>query len=76
LVIAAAEKSQQQKDEHHISDANPQRTEFAIDSFVLVSYPTSNLKKGPPNKLQTNLKGPFKVKGHRGAMPYTHWKIW
>jgi hypothetical protein len=42
-------------------------TEFAPDSYVLVSYPESRQGSRPPNKLSTNLKGPMKVIRHDGA---------
>jgi transposase InsO family protein len=66
-VIAAAEINQIQKDESHIGNFDPQRTEFINDSYVLVEYATTSLKKGPPNKLQTYLRGPLKVVSHRGS---------
>jgi hypothetical protein len=67
-VIEAARKTQLDKDSAHLAEANPQRTEFEIDSYVLVHYPSSTVKKGPPNKLQTNLKGPLKVINKKGAI--------
>jgi hypothetical protein len=65
-VIAAAQASQLQKDESHFAAFDPRRTEFPINSFVLVEYHNSQ-KKGPANKLSTNLRGPLKVLNHRGA---------
>ena len=66
-VIEAAKRNQQNKDENHLINADSQITEFENNSFVLVSYPISNLKKGPPNKLNTNLRGPLKVINHLGS---------
>ena len=40
-VIAAAEINQIQKDESHIGNFDPQRTEFINDSYVLVEYATT-----------------------------------
>jgi hypothetical protein len=65
-VIAAAQASQLQKDESHIAAFDPRRTEFPNNSYVLVEYHHSQ-KKGPLNKLSTNLRGPLKVLNHRGA---------
>jgi hypothetical protein len=65
-VLQTAQKYQRLKDDTHISQASPKRTEYAIDEYVLVEYPSSNLKRGPPNKLQTFLKGPLKVVSYKG----------
>jgi hypothetical protein len=56
--LKAAQQHQLNKDNDHIRKADPRRSEFTPGSYVLISYPTSNLKKGPPSKLNTNLKGP------------------
>jgi transposase InsO family protein len=60
-VINAAKQSQQTKDNKHISNANAKRSEFLPESYVLIQYPTSNMKPGPPNKMMANLKGPMQV---------------
>jgi transposase InsO family protein len=39
-------------------------TEFPDGSLVLVEYHKKGFKKGPPNKLLTNLKGPYQVIDH------------
>lgn len=65
--LTAAQAAQKQKDENHISEFSPQRTEFNNGTYVLVEYAVTSLKKGPPNKLQTYLKGPLKVVSHKGA---------
>jgi hypothetical protein len=44
-----------------MSNANPNRTEFAIGSWVLAEYHSTILRKGPPSKLNTQLRGPYKV---------------
>jgi transposase InsO family protein len=65
--IEAAQRHQLKKDLNHISNYNAKRTEFPIGSYVLMAYPTSNLKKGPPSKFNTNLKGPMKVVEFQGS---------
>jgi transposase InsO family protein len=39
-------------------------TEFPDGSLVLVQYHKKGFKKGPPNKVLTNLKGPYQVIAH------------
>jgi hypothetical protein len=61
-VIKAAQQSQLINDSTHVSNTSAKPiTEFANDSYVLVKY-----REGLPNKLNTNLKGPFKVITHSG----------
>jgi transposase InsO family protein len=66
-VMLAAKKSQEEKDAEHIASFSPKRTEFADNSYVLVEYHNTNNKKGPANKLNTNLRGPLRVLHHVGA---------
>jgi hypothetical protein len=58
ILIAIALKHQRQKDNEHISRAPPQNklTAFPINSYVLVEYPCTGFKAGPPNKLMPILK--------------------
>jgi hypothetical protein len=35
--------------------------QYPINSYVLVEYPSTSLRKGPPNKLMPILKGPMRV---------------
>jgi hypothetical protein len=65
-VIKAAEKSQQNKDEQHNADFQENPTEFLPNTYVLVGYPTSSMKKGPPNKLMSNFKGPMQIVNNVG----------
>ena len=46
----------------HIEVAAPQRTEYPIDSHVLIEYPPSRMNLKAPTKFHTPLKGPLKVK--------------
>jgi len=65
LTIAAA----QLYDHHsaHTSDQPSTVTEFATDSYVLVSYPSTGINvRGTPTKLHTIKKGPFRVISHAG----------
>jgi hypothetical protein len=64
--ILAAQKHQLNKDIKHISNYKPERTEFEIGSYVLMAYPSSSIKSGPPSKLNTHLKGPLKVINFHG----------
>ena len=47
-----------------MANANPNRTEFPAGSWVLVEYHSSIIRRGPDNKLNTFLRGPFKVLKH------------
>jgi hypothetical protein len=66
LVIAAAQKSQRNKDSQHIASKPPERSEFKNGSYVLVKYNETSLKPGPPNKMMANLRGPLQVVSHVG----------
>ena len=53
-IIAAAQKSQTLANDNYIASKNVkykdiQVTEFPVNSYVLLGYPPTNLKKGPPN---------------------------
>jgi hypothetical protein len=65
-IIAAAQKYQKHVNEKYLAEKNEKYkhveiTVFPINSYVLLGYPGSNLKKGPPNKLLTNWQGPYQV---------------
>jgi len=60
-ITVIAQRVQQQRDQQHIAEANPRRTEFPIGSYVLVNYHGTALRSGPPSKMQTYLRGPLKV---------------
>jgi hypothetical protein len=55
-LISIAQESQRSNDEYHIAQAAPQRTEFPINSYVLVQY-----RERPPTKLHMNWRGPMRV---------------
>jgi hypothetical protein len=59
--VKQAEKLQREKDESHMGNANPNVTDYAIGSWVLAEYHSSIIRKGPPSKLNTQLRGPYKV---------------
>ena len=67
-IMRKAELIQRTKDAEHIARADPRRSEFAIGSYVLLEYHSSILRKGPPNKFNTQLRGPFKVLRKLGSM--------
>ena len=56
-----AEALQRQKDLAHMERFPKQRTNWPIGSYVLVEYHTSIIRKGPPSKMLTQLRGPMKV---------------
>ena len=60
-MIEVAETLQRQKDKAHIERFPIQRTDYPVGSYVLVEYHTSIIRKGPPSKMLTNLRGPLKV---------------
>ena len=41
-------------------------TTFPVNSYVLVGYPDTSLKKGPPTKFMTNWQGPYRVVSYLG----------
>ena len=69
ILIDMANKYQRQKDKEHMSFALPESklTSYPINSYVLVEYPNTGFKKGPPNKLMPILKGPMRVMNKIGV---------
>ena len=65
LIIDKAVAYQKQIDQKHRAKRQREEpTEFPDGSLVLVEYHKKGFKKGPPNKLLTNLKGPYQVVEH------------
>jgi len=60
-IIETASKYQLERDNKHHQSTAAKLTSHKIDDYVLVEYPPTNLKSGPPSKLLTNLRGPMKV---------------
>jgi hypothetical protein len=63
-ILEMAKKIQNEKDMAHLAQQNPYVTEFAIGSYVLANYHSTEgvvRHKGPPNKFLSYLRGPFKV---------------
>lgn len=58
----------------HLEHDETSVTSFPPNSYVLVRYPDGPLGRRPPNKLNTNLKGPFRVISNVGAK-YTLWNF-
>ena len=55
-IIAAAQKHQKQVNEKYVSEKNEKYkhveiTVFPVNSYVMLGYPDSNLKKGPPTSI-------------------------
>ena len=59
--LQVAAKIQLDLDTEHLAKRGSTVTEFGVGSYVLVEYPDKGLRKGPPNKLMTHLKGPMVV---------------
>jgi hypothetical protein len=55
-LIKIAQKNQLTTDNNHMANAKPQRTEFPIGSYVLLSHPGKT-----PEKMNMKLHGPYKV---------------
>ena len=60
-IISKAAELQLQKDTKHKLTTATILTSHLTNDFVLVEYPSTGLKSGPPSKLMTNLRGPMKV---------------
>ena len=60
-IIEIAQNNLQNKDSIHLQTYSPERTEFPINSYVLVEHRINTLRKGPKNKLLPYLRGPMRV---------------
>jgi hypothetical protein len=56
LILKLAQAAQEATDDFHIVQASAKRTEFPINSYVLVKY-----RDRPPSKFHTNWRGPLRV---------------
>jgi hypothetical protein len=65
-IIRIAKEHQEEHDVHHISMHTSERTEFPINSYVLVQY--ENLEHKAPSKIHPFLKGPFQVVNYNGSI--------
>lgn len=63
-LIKVAQEHQHTHDEFHMSLYNSEYTEYPVNSYVLLAYPDGDR---PPNKLKTNLRGPFRVVNLNGS---------
>ena len=68
-IIRIAQKTLQTRDEAHLLAKKPrgQITEYPINSYVLVSYPSTNSMGRPPSKLHTRWRGPLRVVDSKGS---------
>jgi hypothetical protein len=66
-VLQVAQKVQSDKDKNHMISGDTTQTEYADNSYVLVQHLAQGIKKGPPNKLNTYLRGPLRVISHFGS---------
>jgi hypothetical protein len=63
-IIDIARKHLNEKDEIHLrTKKSTDKTEFPIDSYVLLEY-ANPYRKGPPSKLLPYLQGPLRVVNH------------
>jgi predicted ATP-dependent endonuclease of OLD family len=61
-VIEVAQRTQRNNNAWHIAKESNGRTEFAINSYVLVAYPRGlGDHRRPPTKLNTPWRGPLRV---------------
>jgi hypothetical protein len=66
-LIALAQKKLKAKDDKHMSEYDPTRTEFPVNSYVLTSYPVGmNGTRKPPTRFHPILKGPYRVINSNG----------
>ena len=65
-IIKIAQEHQEEHDVHHISMHTAERTEFPINSYVLVQY--ENIEHKPPSKLHPQLRGPYQVVNYTGSI--------
>jgi hypothetical protein len=69
VILELAKNIQNEKDMAHLSQQNPYVTQFAVGSYVLANYHSTEgtlRHKGPPNKFLSFLRGPFKVISSEG----------
>ena len=66
-IIKRAQAIQKVKDDRHMLTTSRDITSYDVNDYVLVEYPATNLKKGPPSKLLTNLRGPMQVINKEGS---------
>ena len=67
-LMLQAKEVQEKRDSKNIKRRTPEiLTEFPVNSYVLIGYPTSSHHKGPPTKFHANLKGPMQVVKSEGA---------
>lgn len=66
-VMKVASKNLRQRDSIHIQNYPADRTEFPINSYVLVEHRNSFIRKGPRSKLLPYRKGPMRVVNFNGS---------
>ena len=66
-IIRIAQEHQLEKDPQHMARTPSEDTitDYPVDSFVLVAYPDEGMRKGPPSKVMTHLRGPMRIVGQR-----------
>ena len=66
-IIEVARKNLQAKDNIHMLTYPTARDVYEVNSYVLVEYRNSTLRRGPKSKLLPFLKGPLRVTGSTGS---------
>ena len=61
MLLNIARQNLTEKDEIHMKTYPTDRSEFEIDSYVLVEHRNNSLRRGPKSKLLPFLKGPMRV---------------
>ena len=65
-IVRIAQQHQEEHDVHHISMHTAERTEFLINSYILVQY--ENLEHKPPSKIHPYLRGPYQMVNYAGSL--------
>jgi transposase InsO family protein len=66
-LIHTAQQRQESIDARHKAKVPDTVTSFPVNSYVLLSYPDGAMGRKPPNKFNTQWKGPFRVVRSVGA---------
>ena len=67
LIIAKAQRMQQDHHNKHVSKPTEKITEYANGELVLLGWPVTRFNPhGRPTKWDTLYRGPYQVKGHQG----------
>ena len=68
-LMQIAEQVQKNRDNDHVTRGSPLRTRYEPGEYVLVNYRGNPLRKGPPSKFMSYLRGPLRVLGRSDDNP-------